>query len=475
MSQGGKLTSSSGPGSGDVVGPASSTNNDIVVFSGTTGKVIKDTGISSISPSFTGSVTAATGITSTTGNIVASAGNINATLGSMSAGTTITAGTGITSTTGNIVSTAGAVTAGTSMSATTTITAGTGLTVTTGNAAVVAGNLTLPDTNGAGTAGEITMNSIRVMSDYPAGSDNFFLGHNSGNTTNTGSGCTALGLECLKSLTTGTANTAIGNNALETLTSGTDNVAIGFNALTANNSTFNVAVGVLAGQGLTGTTNTLIGASAGVSLTSADGNTAVGYDIMHLNQTGDYNTAMGQAVLPFLTSGELNLCLGYGAGYSYTSSESHNICIANNGIVGESNKLRIGVSGSGSEQVNECYIAGISGVTVAASVPVVIDTNGQMGTIVSAERYKENIEDIPENKSILKLRPVQFNYKSISKKDTSYGFIAEEVEKEFKDLCIYDDKNVINTVKYHEMPALLLLEIKRLVARVEELEKRLTA
>jgi len=46
-----------GGGVGDVMGPASSTDNDIVVFDGLTGKIIKDTGISSIAPTFTGDVT----------------------------------------------------------------------------------------------------------------------------------------------------------------------------------------------------------------------------------------------------------------------------------------------------------------------------------------------------------------------------------------------------------------------------------
>ena len=55
----------------------------------------------------TTTVTAGTGITSTTGNIVASAGNISATLGSVAAGTTVTAGTSITATLGNITATNG--------------------------------------------------------------------------------------------------------------------------------------------------------------------------------------------------------------------------------------------------------------------------------------------------------------------------------------------------------------------------------
>lgn len=57
--------------------------------------------------------------------------------GSFQATTTITAGTGITSTTGNIVATAGQVNAGTTM------TAGTGITANTGNITATNGNLVL--------------------------------------------------------------------------------------------------------------------------------------------------------------------------------------------------------------------------------------------------------------------------------------------------------------------------------------------
>lgn len=45
MSKFTQYTPTSGPGSGDVVGPASSTDNDIAVFDGVTGKLIKDGGV----------------------------------------------------------------------------------------------------------------------------------------------------------------------------------------------------------------------------------------------------------------------------------------------------------------------------------------------------------------------------------------------------------------------------------------------
>lgn len=69
-----------------------------------------------------GSVTAATGLTATTGGVTASAGNIVATLGN------------ITASAGNIAATLGSVSAGTSLSAGTTVTATLGaITATNGN------------------------------------------------------------------------------------------------------------------------------------------------------------------------------------------------------------------------------------------------------------------------------------------------------------------------------------------------------
>lgn len=139
------------------------------------------------SPSFAGTVTAATGFTATTGNIVASTGNINATLGSISAGTTITAGTGITATTGNIVAstgninaTSGSMSANTSITAGTTITAGTGLTVTTGNLTVSSGNVTVSGTvTAAGFigSGSVILHYIATSTTpYVALSTDYYIG-----------------------------------------------------------------------------------------------------------------------------------------------------------------------------------------------------------------------------------------------------------------------------------------------------------
>ena len=108
---------------------------------------------------------------------------------------------------------------------------------------------------------------------------------------------------------------------------------------------------------------------------------------------------------------------------------------------------------------------------MAASVPVLIDSNGQMGTVLSSIRYKENIADIGDiSSSLLKLRPVIFDY--ISNKESSYGFIAEEVNEVMPELVIRDKSGEIMTVNYSHIPVLLLNEFKKLIERIEDLEKK---
>lgn len=100
---------------GDSGGAISPVAGNITIAGGTNLTSVGTTGTITVnldnSPSVSGTITAGTGITSTTGAITATAGAVVA-------GTTVTAGTGITATTGNITATAGAVNAGTSMTAT---------------------------------------------------------------------------------------------------------------------------------------------------------------------------------------------------------------------------------------------------------------------------------------------------------------------------------------------------------------------
>lgn len=45
-------------------------------------------------------------------------------------------------------------------------------------------------------------------------------------------------------------------------------------------------------------------------------------------------------------------------------------------------------------------------------MPVLIDSNGQLGTMSSSQRFKEDIQDVGDASSgLMRLRPVTFRYK----------------------------------------------------------------
>ena len=82
---------------------------------------------------------------------------------------------------------------------------------------------------------------------------------------------------------------------------------------------------------------------------------------------------MGDRALLSNTIGSRNIALGEGAGTNLTTG-SNNIDIGNAGMAGESGKIRIGTKPTHTAT----FVAGISGVTVAGGVGVLINTNGQL-------------------------------------------------------------------------------------------------
>ena len=162
---------------------------------------------------------------------------------------------------------------------------------------------------------------------------------------------------------------------------------------------------------------------------------------------------------------------------NYTGAESNNIMINNFGVVGESNVCRIGAAtGSGMQQLTQTFIAGIRGTTTVNNdaVAVLVDSAGQLGTVSSSLRYKENVRDMEDlSESIFALRPVIFNYKDRDAEDTSIGLIAEEVAEVLPSLVVYDKMGKPDTVKYQDLPVLLLNELIRQQLCIENLYERI--
>jgi hypothetical protein len=193
---------------------------------------------------------------------------------------------------------------------------------------------------------------------------------------------------------------------------------------------------------------------------------------------------MGSQAGQSTTTGTNNVYIGYQAGNVITSgASSNNVLIGNTGATTDNATIRIGYNTGGavagpSNMPGGCCIGGIYGNTILTThVPVNIDNTGNLGTLfASSIRYKENVQDI-DSSFLQKLRPVTFNYKQDTAKITSYGFIAEEVEKIDPKLVRYKDGIVESTsidLYYHRLPFILLKEIQKLHKRIEALEAKLT-
>jgi hypothetical protein len=289
----------------------------------------------------------------------------------------------------------------------------------------------------------------------------------------TGTDDTAVGGEALFRDTTGTDNTAIGCGALEFTVDGFENTATGSQALKSNTSgTFNTADGYQAlFRNTTGTGNTATGIAA---LFSNNGfnNTANGNGALFSNTSGQTNTAVGFNALQRNTTGSDNIAVGTGAGFNLTTG-NNNIYIGNGGgFPDESGTIRIGTQGSVDIGQTLTYIAGISDTFVPSeSRPVIIGRDGQLGTVVSSARFKEEIKPMDKTSEvILALKPVTFRYKKEldPKGIPQFGLVAEEVEKVNPDLITRDRDGKPYTVRYEVVNAMLLNEFLKAHRKIEE-------
>jgi hypothetical protein len=97
-------------------------------------------------------------------------------------------------------------------------------------------------------------------------------------------------------------------------------------------------------------------------------------------------------------------------------------------------------------------------------VGVIINSNGQLGTVLSSARFKEAIKPMDKaSEAVLQLKPVTFRYKHELDPDRipQFGLIAEQVEKVNPDLVARDADGKVNTVRYEAVNAMLLNEFLR--------------
>ena len=288
---------------------------------------------------------------------------------------------------------------------------------------------------------------------------------------NTGNRNSAVGAAALRNNTTAEDNTAIGSTAMRENTTGGTNTAIGSAALLSNTTTsFNVAVGDAALGAFNGTTgsdgaNTALGSIALSALTSGQENVAIGRRALEFLTDGSNNVVVGWRAADGLTTGSGNTFIGDQAGRNEGPNVSDVICL---GTLGDTQP-------AGQTTPNRTYIGNIHGVSLGGPAPyltVMVDADGQLGTVVSSARFKKDIEPMDKaSEGILKLKPVRFHYKDRDDKNDltpQFGLIAEDVEKVDRDLVVYGKDGKVLSVRYDAVDVMLLNEFLKEHKKVEE-------
>ena len=240
-------------------------------------------------------------------------------------------------------------------------------------------------------------------------------------------------------------------------------IGLGEQALNNSAGLGNLAIGsqTIGGPGSGGTRNVGLGNSA-LYLNAGTGNVAVGYSALG-SSTGDYSIAIGdQAGSGKFGANNYNIYIGASVGTGGST---------------ETGTIRLGDTSN----YTRFFVGGIRGVTtgIANAVNVVIDGQGQLGTISSSRRFKTDIEDMATASSgLMRLRPVTYRYKqpyADGSMPIDYGLIAEEVAEVYPDLVTYTNDGQVETVQYHKVNAMLLNEVQKQQREITELKARLAA
>lgn len=372
----------------------------------------------------------------------------------------------------------------------------------TGGLQVTTGFLNLPTSTS--TNGNLSINGVSYFHNGGVATS-VFAGPAAGTYGSTSStNAIGIGNGPLTNLSSATDCIAIGRVAGAQLTTGDENIYIGVGAGQYNQTgSKNTAVGGYALDGLSpnsNSNNTAVGWASLTKISTGTDNTAVGISTGQELTTGQFNVLVGNGTGAAITTGSTNLLFGSGAGSAITTGNTNIIVGDHPGSTTQTNTIRIGYGGAGTAVFTKCFVDGISGQTtgIATILPALCDTNGQLGTISSLRELKENIVDMGDkSSSIMKLRPVNFTfikhkdqtYKKFVKDQASldgkvsfedytylqYGLIAEEVEEVFPDLASYDSEGNLISVRYHDLPVILLNEMQKQQATISTLEARLAA
>ena len=312
------------------------------------------------------------------------------------------------------------------------------------------------------------LTKVKNISTETAGTSNFVLGVNAGNSIASG----------------GNFNVCIGDEAGTALTTGDQNVAMGYQSLDANDE---------------GIRNVAIGTNALTSDTKGEANTAIGHSALYTqnftSSTGSSNTAVGYHAGLNLTTGQENLLMGGSAGDTITDG-LRNTILGNNADCNASADDTI-VIGATCVSASDGYITmgRGSGTERIYNLP----TSNASWSHTSDERFKK---DITTNTDcgldfINELRTVTYKWKAPSELDKSfssydkdkteasyankiYGLIAQEVKSAMDkhNITNFDGWGEVGDEKIQSISEAmfvfpLIKAVQELSAKVDALEVRI--
>lgn len=369
---------------------------------------------------------------------------------------------------------------------------GTGNTTFTAYSVICAGTTAtgaFQNVSGLGTAGQVlTSNDSGALpswQDAAGGSGITQIDGNSGTSVTDSSIFITIDTGEIKSGGfTGLSSSAL----LLTLVDSSNNLFLQGGGATGSGGTQNIIIGNDAASGITtsGDRNIVMGYFAGASLTSGADNVVMGSHAGDSSGSGGLSTGSNNVIIGngAASGGDIagssnNIMIGTNAGSTPSSAISNNIYLNSSGGA-ESNRLRIGnATGTGTNQLNASFIAGITGITVTGTA-VLVSTSNQLGVAASSAKFKKDIKDMSDSSSdIYKLRPVTFVWNKESAEglkdatdDRQFGLIAEEVDKIMPSLVVMKDKAPFS-VRYENIIPMLLNELQKLQGRIKTLEQKL--
>ena len=312
------------------------------------------------------------------------------------------------------------------------------------------------------------------------GTENVFIGFQSGIANTTGTKNTAVGSYSYAG-TIGNRNAAFGSLAMSSLTSGEDNVAVGDGtmlSMTTGYSNTCIGSGTLASA--TGNNSTAVGYYALNKVTSALNNTAVGSSAGARVTTGAGNVLLGSTAGSFINTGSGNVVIGDQAastGVNNLTTGASNTLIGTNVVpsgatVGFELTIGSGLTGKGTQTA---FIGGTNGAYNAKNVTTWETTSDQ--------RIKKNITPFNQGLEVLsQIQVKNFEYRTkeeitelspsvaVERSGVQIGIIAQELQQVLPQ-CVTQNSTGVLSVNTDSLVWYLINAVKQLSAEVEQLKQ----